>query len=149
MTGGKIDGYTTITFGYSCLGRDMSTLSGRQLSKMDKRVLSNGWAIECLTLDWYGLVPLCTYIYIYFNPWFLPYIHMWISTHSIPTSKKRDDSSENREAPYRVPTAVMFFAPWPFEAPTVKSKKDMKNFSANREDMPPQAITGKRVNQWE
>ena len=64
VTGGKIDGYTTITFGYSCLGRDMSTLSGRQLSKMDKRVLSNGWAIECLTLDWYGLVPLCTYIYI-------------------------------------------------------------------------------------
>jgi hypothetical protein len=74
---------------------------------------------------------------------------MGIFTHSLPTSKKRDDSSENREAPYRVPTAVMFFAPWPFEAPTVKSKKDMKNFSANREDMPPQAITGKRVNQWE
>ena len=65
VTSGKIDGYTTSTFGYSCLGRDMSTLSGRQLSKMDKRVLSNGWAIECSTLDWYGLVPLCTYIYIY------------------------------------------------------------------------------------
>ena len=27
----------------------------------------------------------------------------------------------------------------PSEAPTVKSKKDMKNFSANKEDMPPQA----------
>ena len=65
MTGGKIDGYTTITFGYSCLGRDMSTLSGRQLSKMDKRVLSNGWAIACLTLDWYLYVQYL-YIYIYY-----------------------------------------------------------------------------------
>ena len=61
------------------------------------------------------------------------YVYMYIYT-----NQQKITCDSRSEAPSNS-NDVLCKSPGMAEAPTVKSKKDMKNFSANREDMPPQA----------